>query len=203
MPLQMVNLTIMSSIPELFVQGRIADLQRLLRLAAATAAAPTLACLVIVLWRPAWTLGVVFGPYYSQGASLLLVLALGQIGLRGGRQLHSDVVDDRPPARWALANQFDQCGGAGDWRTAGDTLVRPAGAGGRRKRYRQQPRCGLHWIATRRLLGVWTHFSPRATVRVIGKRGGGLESAHAGIKAADAAHGRQGSIFSSGIGAGP
>jgi len=81
MPLQMVNLTVMSSVPALYFQGRKVELQRLLRLAASISAVPALVCLAIMFFQPAQVLGLFFKPFYRSAAGYLGVLAVGQLAL--------------------------------------------------------------------------------------------------------------------------
>jgi O-antigen/teichoic acid export membrane protein len=163
MPLQMVNLTVMSSIPELYFQGRITELQRLLRFAAATAAAPTLACLAVILWKPAWILGVVFGAYYSQAAGLLLLLAIGQLALAlaGSCALTLSMTGHQRVALRISMTSAAVLAIGGPLATHWFGLPGLAAA----VALSTSTECGLQWIATRSLLGVWTHFSPRAAIR--------------------------------------
>lgn len=78
LPLNMVNLTVLSSIPELYSQGRIASLQQMLQRTATLAAVPSVVFLVVVLQFPGTIMSLVFGPFYVNAATILIVLASGQ-----------------------------------------------------------------------------------------------------------------------------
>ena len=159
MPLQMINLTVMSSIPELYIKGRTAALQRLLRRAAVIGAAPSVACLVVILFNPAAVLGFVFGDYYRGAAELLVLLSFGQLAL---------VMAGSCALTLALT---------GHQRTALRISLLSAavlGIAGPVATYLFGPRglavavvaatiteCGLQWGITRKVLGVWTHCTPR------------------------------------------
>ncbi len=83
LPLQMMNLTVMASVAELFGSGRLNDLEALLRRSALLAAAPTVPIiLVLLVWgRP--VLVVLFGTFFSEAAMPLSILAIGQLFLVG------------------------------------------------------------------------------------------------------------------------
>jgi O-antigen/teichoic acid export membrane protein len=78
LPTQMVGLIVMSSIPDLYAQRRIGDLQRLLQSSAMVAALPSFAALVASLVAPQWILGVLFGDFYRDGATVLMLLGIAQ-----------------------------------------------------------------------------------------------------------------------------
>lgn len=81
MPLQMVNLTVISSIAELYGQQRERDLERVLRGAASWAAWPSIAAIVcLILWGGP-ILELLFGPYFRQAALPLGILGVGQLFL--------------------------------------------------------------------------------------------------------------------------
>jgi O-antigen/teichoic acid export membrane protein len=81
MPLQIINFTVIASIAELHSQGRLEDLQRLLRGAATIAASISIAAgLGLILFgRP--TLNLLFGHGYGEAAPLLSILVIGQMFL--------------------------------------------------------------------------------------------------------------------------
>jgi O-antigen/teichoic acid export membrane protein len=79
MPMQLVNLTVIASIAELRAQGRLNDLQRILRSAATLAAVPAIMVWIPLLLFPAEISTLVFGPYYADGAVVLRILSVGQI----------------------------------------------------------------------------------------------------------------------------
>jgi O-antigen/teichoic acid export membrane protein len=81
MPLQMLNLTVISSIAELYGQGRHRDLERLLRGAASLAAWPSLGVVVLLIVAGGPIMEIFFGPYFRQAALPLGILAVGQLFL--------------------------------------------------------------------------------------------------------------------------
>ena len=83
LPLQMMNLTVMASIAELFGQRRLGDLEHLLRSSALYAALP--ACVFIaglIVWGGP-LLELLFGPFFRQAATALSILGIGQLFLVG------------------------------------------------------------------------------------------------------------------------
>ncbi len=79
LPLQLINMTVMSTIPELHAQRNFAKLQRLLQISATMATIPTvLLVLIIVIW-PAWVLETVFGSFYGDAAQILIILSLPRL----------------------------------------------------------------------------------------------------------------------------
>ncbi|MFG0253783.1 MAG: lipopolysaccharide biosynthesis protein [Rhodopirellula sp. JB053] len=79
MPMQLVNLTVIASIAELRAQGRLDELQRILRFAATLAAIAALAVCIPLIAFPAQITSFIFGSYYAEGATVLRILCLGQI----------------------------------------------------------------------------------------------------------------------------
>lgn len=78
-PLGMVNLTILSSIPALYAQCRLDRLQSLLQTTAVLAAAPAFAITVMFILLPGPIMSLVFGPFYREAAPILIILSLGQL----------------------------------------------------------------------------------------------------------------------------
>jgi O-antigen/teichoic acid export membrane protein len=79
LPLNLVNTTVVSSIPELYTQGNLAKLQRMLQIAATVALIPTaMLVLAFVIW-PAPILNAAFGSFYRDAAPILIVLSLGRL----------------------------------------------------------------------------------------------------------------------------
>ena len=79
MPLTIVNLSVISSIPELYSQKRITELQRILRVSSTLAAIPVALVLLPVIVFPAAILSMAYGPDYTDGASTLVILCCGQL----------------------------------------------------------------------------------------------------------------------------
>ncbi|QDV71802.1 Polysaccharide biosynthesis protein [Rosistilla carotiformis] len=79
MPMQLVNLTVIASIAELRAQGRLQDLQRILRSAATFAAVVAIAVCIPIMIFPAQIAAFIFGPFYADGAMVLRILCIGQL----------------------------------------------------------------------------------------------------------------------------
>jgi len=81
MPLQMVILTVISSIPELQVQDRRGDLERVLRRATTLAAVPSVGAIVLLIFCGGPILELLFGSFFRQAALPLAILGVGQLFL--------------------------------------------------------------------------------------------------------------------------
>jgi len=79
LPLDMINLTVISTIPELHTQGRLGELQRVLQATAGLAAIPSLLVFMALLILPGTVLDVAFGPFYRNAATALVILGAGQL----------------------------------------------------------------------------------------------------------------------------
>ena len=78
-PLQITNTAIISDVPQLFQQRDMAQLQKLVSLAANVSAFPALIVGAILVAFPEAILGFAFGQYYCAGAIFLKILVLGQL----------------------------------------------------------------------------------------------------------------------------
>jgi O-antigen/teichoic acid export membrane protein len=81
MPVQMATLTIVSSVPRLFAQSRLAELEKVVRGAASVAAVPSILALVLLVLFPAPILSFFLRESYSQAGSMVIVLAAGYLVL--------------------------------------------------------------------------------------------------------------------------
>lgn len=79
MPLMVANHSVLSTIPALYSQNRIAELQRILQISAAIAAIPAAVVLLPLIVLPHLTLELVYGPIYASGSSVLVILSCGQL----------------------------------------------------------------------------------------------------------------------------
>lgn len=79
MPLVIANLAVISSIPELYRQKRIAELQRILRVSGTITAIPVIIALLPVTFFPGTILSMVYGSSYSDGSLILTILCCGQL----------------------------------------------------------------------------------------------------------------------------
>jgi O-antigen/teichoic acid export membrane protein len=80
-PLSLINLSVMAFIPQLRMQGRLRELERILRVSAGWAAIPSFLALLAFLLAPAQILEIFLGPKYRGAAGLLSILSLGQFVL--------------------------------------------------------------------------------------------------------------------------
>jgi O-antigen/teichoic acid export membrane protein len=79
MPMQLVNLTVVASIAELRAQGRLPELQKILRSAATMAAVPAVLVWLPLAVFPEQILALLFGEFYGQSATILRILCIGQV----------------------------------------------------------------------------------------------------------------------------
>jgi O-antigen/teichoic acid export membrane protein len=79
MPLLIVDAVVLPLIAELHAQGRIRDLERMLRATATLAGFPTLLVVLGFIFLGGPVLSLVYGNYYYQGATVLALLSLGQL----------------------------------------------------------------------------------------------------------------------------
>jgi O-antigen/teichoic acid export membrane protein len=79
MPLMAINLMVLPSIPQLYVQRRTADLQRLLQRNATAALIPALCVLLVTLCGPGTVLSLLYGSDYSGAGTCLVILCAGQV----------------------------------------------------------------------------------------------------------------------------
>lgn len=78
-PLQVVNLVLPPIIAELYSRGETARLQRVLRTMATVSAVPSVVVLLAFVAFGGPILGLVYGPFYTRGGTVLAVLSIGAI----------------------------------------------------------------------------------------------------------------------------
>lgn len=76
---QICELSVVASVVTLHAQGRLVELEKLLRTAATVAALPAIVALLIIMVAGGPLLELCFGAFYRGAASLLVILALGQV----------------------------------------------------------------------------------------------------------------------------
>lgn len=79
LPLDLLNMTIVSSIPRLYARGELIELQHLLRRSTQLAVLPALATVLILVVAPTPVLTLFYGDSYRDAANPLVVLSLGQL----------------------------------------------------------------------------------------------------------------------------
>ncbi len=77
-PLQILNVAISSSIAQLYAEGRKSELQAMLQSSTSLCSLITLPVLAIMALFSEQILGLLYGPFYAAGSSILIVLAIGQ-----------------------------------------------------------------------------------------------------------------------------
>ena len=171
-PVTLLRESVVSSIPELYSRGQIADLERMLRTSATVAAAPALVLLFSLVVVPQWALLTVFGPGYAASSGTLVILALGQIVvvLAGNCQVSLMMTgNERSIAMLnAVTAVMLLVGGAFAARYFGTMGLALASAG------TTALRCICAWWWTRQCVGVWTHPSLKVSFPWrLGKQGAG------------------------------
>lgn len=157
MPVQMATLTVISSIPDLYAQRKLSELQKLLQTTALVAAIPSLIAALPLLIAPEWTLSVILKERFVAAAPSLQILVIGYIVL---------VVTGNPQQaltmtgyhRVAMAVNLIACGllfGLGYWMTQHWGIKGLAFAATASLSVQNL----LLWGLARRLTGVWTHVS--------------------------------------------
>jgi O-antigen/teichoic acid export membrane protein len=79
MPLTIVNAVVPSFIAEMYAKHARQDLESALRGATTLASIPALLVVVIFMFLAGPILGIVYGEYYRQGATVLILLGMGQL----------------------------------------------------------------------------------------------------------------------------
>jgi len=157
MPVQMATLTVISSIPDLYAQRKLSELQKLLQTTALVASIPSLIAALPLLLIPEWTLSVILKERFVAAAPSLQILVIGYIVL---------VVTGNPQQaltmtgyhRVAMAVNLVACGllfGLGYWMTQNWGIRGLAFAA----TVSLSAQNLLLWGLARRLTGVWTHVS--------------------------------------------
>ncbi len=155
LPLQVVTLTVLSSIAGLYASGRKDELQQMLRGAAGLAALPAGLAAIAMIAAPEAILGLYYGPFYRQAALPLAILACGQLvvlacGLGGytllmtGRHYAALFVNLATAVFVLTAAPF----AAWKFGIVGLSVVSATAA---------ILQAGCEWLLARRLLGIWTH----------------------------------------------
>jgi len=155
MPVQMAMLTVLATIPRLHAQGRLRELERVVRGAAAWAAVPSLVALAALALFPEAILRLIFTGAYVGAAPTVLVLITGHLVLvLSGNPPHVLTMTGRHRTVVAVnlaAAMVLLVGGAvgAKWYGA------PGLAAGSAASLALQN--GLLWWLARRRLGIWTH----------------------------------------------
>jgi O-antigen/teichoic acid export membrane protein len=155
LPLQMMNLTVMASIAELFGQGRLGELERLLRSSAVLAAVPAVPVIAALLLWGGPILELLFGTFFRQAALPLGILALGQLFLVGVGSSGGTLEMSGNHRASLLVNSLSAAalltfGTWAAWRF-GIVGLATASAG-----VIAAQSLAL-WLLARRIVGVWTH----------------------------------------------
>lgn len=87
-PMQMANFLVIGSISELYAQGRLAALARLVRRTAGLAAIPSAVALVCLMVLGGPILTTLFGSFYRNATWPLVVLSIGQLALSWSGSSH-------------------------------------------------------------------------------------------------------------------
>ncbi len=155
MPVQMATLTIVSSIPRLFAQARMAELEKVVRSAASAAAVPSIFALSLLILFPGPILSFFLRESYSQAGGMVIVLAAGYLVLSlSGNPQHVLTMTGRHRAVLAVnllsALVLVVVGIVGAYFFGAVGLA----AGSAASLIVQN---GVLWWLARRDLGIWTH----------------------------------------------
>jgi O-antigen/teichoic acid export membrane protein len=154
-PLSFVNLSVMGFIPQLRMQNRLADLERVLRVGAGWAAIPSFCALLLFLCAPGPVLALFLGEEFRAGAVLLSILSIGQFALvwvgcseltlvLSGKARAAAVINVVSSSTILIGGYFVALafGVTGLAILASSVLT---------------AQCVCQWLLARRLIGVWTH----------------------------------------------
>lgn len=154
-PMQLSVNTVISSVPDLYVRGRTAELQALLRRSAAITALATIAISLLCVFLGGWLMGALSGSFYQQGATALVILSAGQVivALVGSGEMALAMTGRQTAAMWiCLASVILLCIAgplaAWQWGIAGIAAASASATAFQ---------AVAEWLVCRRLLGIWTH----------------------------------------------
>jgi O-antigen/teichoic acid export membrane protein len=157
-PLSLINLSVMSFIPQLRTHGRLPDLEHILQITAGWAAIPSFLALLAYVFAPAPILELFLGSYYRDAARLLAIMSFGQFVLVwvGSSEL-TLVLSGRERAA-AVVNAV----AAGAIVGGGALAARLYGAVGLAgvSAVVIAMQSLAQWLLARHLVGVWTHAAP-------------------------------------------
>ena len=155
MPLSLVNLSVMAFIPQLRMQGRLGDLERVLRVSAGWAAIPSFLVLMAFVLAPASILGIFLGSNYRSAAGLLSILSIGQFALVWVGSSELTLVLSGHARTAAMINGI----GAGTILIGGPLIARSHGTSGLAVLAAVviTGQCLTQWLLTRYLIGIWTN----------------------------------------------
>jgi O-antigen/teichoic acid export membrane protein len=165
MPLNVVNGVLPPLISEMYPQGRKRDLERMLRTTATVAGIPAFLALTAFVFFGGPILGLVFGDYYRQGATILTLLSIAQLVnvWSGGGSITLSYTGQQSAMMTLTV--------AGGLMTviAGLAVVDSYGANG----VAVAVAAGITaynialWLVTKRTTGMWTHVSFGEVPRVL------------------------------------
>lgn len=158
MPLGLVNLSVMAFIPQLKTQGRLPELERVLRVSAGWAAIPSFLALLAFVTAPATILEIFLGPDYRGAAGILSILGFGQFALVWVGSSELTLVLSGHARAAAMINATSATtilvGGpviASWYGTTGLAILAAAVIVGQ---------CMSQWLMARKLVRIWTHAAP-------------------------------------------
>ncbi|HEX4149733.1 MAG TPA: lipopolysaccharide biosynthesis protein, partial [Pirellulales bacterium] len=155
LPVQMAMMTVVSAVPRMRVQNRIADLEAVVRRAATLAAIPGVCALSVLALFPSLVLHILFGDAYTGAAHVILPLVVGQLAhILFGNPAYVLTMTGHHPLVLRI-NVLSTlllviAGSLGAW------LAGPFGlaAGSAASMVVQN---GLLWWFSHKRLGIWTH----------------------------------------------
>ncbi len=157
MPVQMATLTVISSIPDLYAQRKLKELQHLLQTTAMVAALPSILASLPLLFFPQWTLGFILGERFITAAPCLQILVVGYLVLvvSGNPQQALTMTGFHKVAMLVNLLSCIVLVGLGYWLTQQQGVNGLATAAAVSLSLQNL----LLWGLAKRLTGVWTHLS--------------------------------------------
>ncbi len=167
LPLGTINLAVISTIPELYAQGRRDELQRVLRTTATLATVPVVALAAAICIAPGPILELAFGSPYRAAAPLLVTLVLGQLVLcwSGTCGLSLTVTGHHRAVLWVHLSTVLMLLIAGLWAASNYGTLGIAVASTLAAAINNL----LMWITARARMGIWTHAALVPQLRLFGK----------------------------------
>lgn len=157
MPIVIVDAVAQPLIAEMYAQGKRRELERILRNIAALAGVPAFAALAVFALLGEPILGLLFGDYYREAASVLVVLSLGQwLGVWVGSCGYALMMTGNQKTMMAITvfcGALTVAAGLITVREYGMIGVAASMAAGR------SLQCVLMLLGARFTIGIWTHMS--------------------------------------------
>ena len=161
-PTQLAVNTVISSVPDLYVRGRMDELQTLLRRTATLTAVATIAISSLCILAGGWLMGSLSGSFYQQAGTALAILSAGQIvvSLVGSGGMTLAMTGRQTAAMWICVGSVLFLCIAGPLAALQWGIIGIAAAAAAATALQAVG----EWLVCRRLVGIWTHADLRPQV---------------------------------------